>query len=345
MRTAALLPVLRAAEPGLALLVRSEAPAWLFTRRDPQVRCSAAPIDVGVLQASGLDLDLPGTLAAHEAFAGDWERHLEREARWLEASGAGLVVGDVPPLAFAAAERAGLPSLAIANFSWDWILEAYASEEPRFGVVAERYARAYAAAELLYRLPFHGEFPAFREIRDAPLLAHCARRSRAEVMACLDLDSDDERPLVLVSFGGFGSGEIGPARWDALGAYRFLGHGPAPRGIPAAWTALPREGAVEHEDLVAACDVVVGKPGYSTCAEVFAHGARFLHLPRTGFREVAVLESALAAHGCARSLPRADFFAGRWKRHLDAILALPKAEPAPARGARVLAQALLDRLG
>ncbi len=344
MRVAAVLRALRAREPELGLRVRSEAPPWLFTRRDGRAECSQARVDVGVLQERGLEVDLPGTLAAHETFVADWGRHLARETEWLRATGAQLVVGDVPPLAFAAAARAGLPSVAIANFSWDWILELYAGVEARFTPIVEQYARAYGEAEVLYRLPFYGEFPAFREIRDAPLLAHRSERGPKEVFAHVGLAVDDPRPVVLVSFGGFGSGEIETETWDDLRGYRFLGHGPAPPRFPGEWTSLPREAAIEHEDLVAACDVIVGKPGYSTCAEVLAHGARFLHLPRHHFREVPVLEAALASHDCARPMPRADFFEGRWQSHLDAITALPKAEPIPAPGAESLADTLLERL-
>jgi hypothetical protein len=98
--------------------------------------------------------------------------------------------------------------------------------------------------------------------------------------------------------------------------------------------------------VVAACDVVVGKPGYSTCAEVIAHRARFLHLPRSGFREVAPLEAGLASFACAAVLPREDFFAGRWRRHLDAIRARPRpASAPPADGAEVIAEALLGMAG
>jgi hypothetical protein len=344
VRVAAVLVALRARAPRLETWVRSDAPSWLFSRRDPQVRCSEACIDVGVLQAGALELDLPRTLAAHETFIGQWDASVEREAAWLADVGAELVVGDVPPLAFAAAARAGLPSVAIANFSWDWILDLYAGAEPRFVPIVEHYARAYGEAEVLYRLPFPGEFPAFREIRDAPLLAHRSARGPREVFAHVGLTLDDPRPVVLVSFGGFGSGEIETETWDDLRGYRFLGHGSAPPRFPGEWTSLPRDGAIEHEDLVAASDVLVGKPGYSTCAEVLAHGARFLHLPRSHFREVPVLETALAAHTCARPMPRADFFEGRWRSHLDAITALPKAEPIPAPGAETLADTLLERV-
>ena len=49
----------------------------------------------------------------------------EAEAAYLRGHGARLVVGDIPPLAFAAAAAAGIPSIAIGNFTWDWIYEGY----------------------------------------------------------------------------------------------------------------------------------------------------------------------------------------------------------------------------
>jgi hypothetical protein len=100
-----------------------------------------------------------------------------------------------------------------------------------------------------------------------------------------------------------------------------------------------------HEDLVHACDAVLGKPGYGSVAEALAHDARFLYLPRHDFREIPVLEEALARHGRARCMPREDFIAGRWRRHLDALFELPPPPSTLARdGAEVLAGHLLETL-
>jgi L-arabinokinase len=341
VRTGALLAALRErADGGVAFLVRSEAPPGLFACRAPGIACSAAPIDVGVLQRDALDVDLPGTLLAHEAFLAGWDAAVAREAAWLRETRADLVVGDVPPLAFAAAARAGLPSAAVANFSWDWILDGWAAHEPRWRPIAARYADAYGLAGRLFRLPLHGDLRAFRSVVDVPLLVNRSRADPARVRGQLGFAAHDPRPLVLVSFGGFGSGPVAAARWDDLAGHRFAGFAEAPAGFREPWCRVP--GSIAHEDVVAACDVVIGKPGYSTCAEVIAHRARFLHLPRTDFREVAPLEAGLASFACAEAMPREDFFAGRWRRHLDAILARPRREAAPpAHGAEVIADALL----
>lgn len=332
--------------------MRTEAPHWIFSERDRGFTCSAAPVDPGVIQTSSLDLDLPASLAAQEAFVAGWDEHVAREAAWLRECGADLVVGDVPPLAFAAAARAGLPSAAVANFSWEWIFGAWAEEEPRWAAIAARYAEAHARAELAFRLPFHGEgdFASFRRVDDVGLLVNRARRSRVVCRAALGVGADDPRRLVLVTFGGFGStpfdGREGdPA--DALSDYLFVSLEPgAPRDFPGEWIVLGRPSPIAHEELVAACDALIGKAGFGTVAEALAHDTRFLYLPRASFPEVPVLQHGLLRHGCARPMPRHDFEAGRWCAHLAALFARPAPHcQLPCNADGVIADALLDLLG
>jgi UDP:flavonoid glycosyltransferase YjiC (YdhE family) len=348
-RVAAVLRALRAAAGSrVRTHVRSAAPAWLFRERDPEAGHTPAPQDVGMLQTNGLDVDFEATLAAHRAHLAGFEDAAAREAEAIRSLDPALVVGDVPPLAFEAARRAGVPSRAIAIFSWDWILDAYSLEDRRWGEVAARYREAYARCERLFRLPLHGDLGAFPRYEDVPLLVNRARRGRAQVRAALGLPAQEPRRVVLVSFGGFGASDpgAGPAWAREDDRYVFVGFGPPPPGLRAPWIALPTPSPIPHEELVAACDAVIGKPGYGTCAEVIAHARRFLYVPRERFREIPVLVEGLAQLGRARALPRADFEAGRWAPHLDALFALPEPPPPPrADGDAVIARALLAALG
>ena len=214
-RTRALIAALRARlDRDLAIHVRSDAPHWIFTDRDADVTCSAAAVDPGVLQPNGLDLDLPRTLAAHEAFVAGWDERVAEEAAFVREQRATLVVGDVPPLAFAAARAAGVPAVAVANFSWDWIIAAWADREPRFGAIAAHYQRAYAEAETLFRLPLHGDLAAFASTVDVPFLVNRSKRDRTACRADLGLAAADSRRVVLVSFGGLGPGTVSVREHD-----------------------------------------------------------------------------------------------------------------------------------
>jgi L-arabinokinase len=339
--------------PALEIHVRTEAPHWIFTERSQRaagtIACSTAKVDEGVLQRGGLDLDLAGTLAAHESFVREWDRTLEREIAWIRDFRPSLVVGDLPPLAFAAAARTGVPSVGIANFSWDWILEAYTEREPRFRPIVTRYAEAYATVETLFRLPLAGAFDAFPNVVEAPLLVSHSTRTRDDCRAALGIPLADSRKLVLVSFGGFSGGSNTPHRDEDLSDYRFVGLGSEPdlpHSSRTEWLALPKPSPIPHEDLMRACDAILGKPGYGTVAEAIVHDTRFLFPPRIGFREVPVLESGLARYGCSLRMPREDFEAGRWLPHLTALFKLPRpTETLAPTGNTFIADALREQLG
>ncbi|MBI3552694.1 MAG: hypothetical protein HY077_09245 [Elusimicrobia bacterium] len=275
-----------------------------------------------MLQPNGLDIDLGGTLAAHEAFARGWDAAVEREASFIRRSGARLVVGDIPPLAFAAASRAGVLSVALANFSWDWILSLYAAREPRWKPIVALYRRSYSLAGALLRLPMHGDFPAFRKIEDIPLVVSRSPLGKRRAREILGLARGDRRSAVLLSFGGFGTGPLDLSSPDDLSAFVFVGFGPRPPGLRADWIEFPPRAPVPHVDIVAGCDAVIGKPGYGTFSEAVAHRCRTLRLPRRDFREVPRMTRWMKESGLSVEIRRADFYAGRWKRDLERLFAL-----------------------
>ncbi len=119
---------------------------------------------------------------------------------------ASLVVGDIPPLAFAAARIADVPAIALGNFTWDWIYDGYRDWTPGGGRFVEQIRAAYSAADLALRLPMHGGFEMFRNVFDLPFIARRTARDPQDVRRSLDLPADV--PLVLLSFGGYGLASI-----------------------------------------------------------------------------------------------------------------------------------------
>ncbi|KAJ3210024.1 hypothetical protein HDU67_005707 [Dinochytrium kinnereticum] len=66
-------------------------------------------------------------------------------------------------------------------------------------------------------------------------------------------------------------------------------------------------------DLIGAADCVAGKCGYSTCAEVVAHGVPFVYVPRPQFAEEAgLLSNLMRPFGCCVEMPQEKFYAGEW---------------------------------
>jgi L-arabinokinase len=100
-------------------------------------------------------------------------------------------------------------------------------------------------------------------------------------------------------------------------------------------------GAFRYEDLVAAADVVITKPGYGIIAECVSTRTAMLYTSRGVFREYDVLVDALPRVVRSRFINQADLLAGRWRSALEAVVAQPPpAERLAVDGADVAARRL-----
>ncbi len=69
----------------------------------------AWPFDMGVVQRDGLELDIDETRRRWIDFDAAFDARADAEARQLTEAGVEVALGDIPPLGFEAAARAGHP--------------------------------------------------------------------------------------------------------------------------------------------------------------------------------------------------------------------------------------------
>lgn len=334
---------------GSRIIVRTAAAAWLFERtvRVP-VTYLPGPCDTGMVQIDSLRLDERATAREAAAFYAAFDVRVADEARLLRANDVRLVIADTPPLACAAAAAAQVPSVVLGNFTWDWIYEGYgelfAAEAPQ---VLPAIREAYATASAGWRLPMHGGFAGIALLRDLPFVARHARHGRAEVFACLGLPAD--RPLALSSFGGYGVRDFDPSILDCLDTWTVVITGREPPGRePADGVVFIQESrlygsGLRYEDLVAAVDVVVTKPGYGIVSECVANGTAMLYTSRGRFVEYDVMVAEMPLVLRCRFIDQESLLAGQWRSALDELLrAAPPPERPPTNGADVAAAAILQ---
>jgi hypothetical protein len=346
-RTAEVLRAVRERAPGLPIVVCTTAPTFLFDGVAPPLEMRRVEPDFGLVQKDALAIDEAATAAAWLSFRHDLEGRVAREADWLQASGARLVLGDIPPLAFAAAARAGLDGLALGNFSWDWVYRHLSARQPGLEEAAEWAARAYGGAALLLKLPFAAGLEAFARVIELPLVARRPRREREQARGRLGLDG---RPAVLLSFGGVGLPGLDPAVLSGLAEYQLLLTGAALEGSnPANLRRLDgREleaAGLGYPDLVGAVDVVVTKPGYGIVSDCVAARTRLVYTDRGDFPEYPVLVGALPRFLPAAYVASADVRRGRLREALEAVRALPFPEAPRLDGAELAAREIVARLG
>jgi hypothetical protein len=360
---------LHALAPDVRVVVRTSAPRWLFdlTLTAP-VEWRPRECDTGIVQVDSLRLDLEATLARADAFHATLDDQADDEARFLREIGARLVVGDIPPLAFAAAAAAGLPSIAIGNFTWDWIYEGYEETAARVPRLVPALRAAYAHATEALRLPVGGGFAPFARVTDVPFVARRSRRDPRETRRRFDLPEDGR--LVLASFGGYGLKDIDLSRLAALEGWTVVTTSnvrarrrDAEAGSSAASSAAPDDTALlpstvrfvdekavyaagyRYEDLVAAVNVVATKPGYGIVAECIANGAAIIYTSRGRFVEYEVMVREMPRYLRCTFLSNEELYEGRWQRALDEVVAQPAPPENPrVDGADVVALALRDAI-
>jgi len=341
------LRAVRERDPRLPIAVRTSAPGYLFEGVvSPPLALRRVECDVGLVQKDALVIDEEGTVAAWREFVEGWDALVAREAAWLREADARLVLGDIPPLAFAAAGEAGLPSVGLSNFSWDWIYGHLAARLPALAEASARAREAYAEADLLLRLPFAGDLTAFRRIEDVPLVVRKPPVGKAEARGRLGLD---ERPAVLLSFGGLGLPGLQPAAFGSLAGYQLLltgraGDARGPSNLRRLDGDALAAAGLSYPDLVGAADVVVTKPGYGIVTDCIGAATRLVYTDRGDFPEYPVMVGEMPRYLPAVFASNDDVREGRLGPALEAVLAQPFPVPPRTDGAAVAAEKLLARL-
>ncbi len=340
-RSAAVLNALHALRPDVEHHVFTTVPRWFWDDSlDGPFELHEALTDVGLVQLSPTEEDPVATLRELAEI-----RPLARKAEPLAAEltrlGCQLAICDIAPLGLAAARLAAVPSVLVESFTWDWIYESYFEAEPGLREVATEMAEEFAGADArLQTEPVCRLAPG--SIVVPPVYRRC-RSDRATVRATLGID--DDRPLVLVTMGG--------SSWDFEGADLLNRASGVTFAVFAGTRELDRRGNVillpVHSpifvpDLIAASDVVVGKLGYSTVAEAWAGGCRYLYVPRPAFRESPFLAAFVREHLPCREVDPEAFAHGGWVESLEPLLAERRPAARTRNGAEAIASELSRRL-
>jgi hypothetical protein len=347
--------------PHEPVAVRTSAPKWLFdlTLTRP-VDFYTRECDTGVVQIDSLRLDEADTVRRASAFHDRLDALAADEADWLRSIGAHLAIGDIPPLACAAAHAAGLPAIALGNFTWDWIYDGYREWLAPGSDLIQKLGAAYALADTALRLPMHGGFTTMREVVDLPFIARRSTREPADTRAQLGLPGDQR--LALLSFGGYGLQRIELAAAGGLTGYTIVvtadvtanrranevpsdaGGSAFPPNVKLVDEQALYAGGLRYEDLVAAVDVVLTKPGYGIIAECVANDTAIVYTSRGHFVEYDVLVREMPRWLRCAFISNEDLLAGRWQQALDKTLALPTPpETIAVDGAERAARHILQR--
>ena len=188
--------------PGVTAILRTTVPASFFQNRltIPWTH-SFAQQDIGCIQDGPLTIDVDATWVAHQHFHETWNARLANEVAAMAAASPALFIADTPYLAIEAGSRAQIPTVALANFTWDLVLKEYChasdlSQQQLIQSIRETYAKATMAL----RITPAPTIDAFSNVIDIGPIASPSPPERNRLASALNLAPNEK--TVLVGFGG-----------------------------------------------------------------------------------------------------------------------------------------------
>ncbi len=270
--------------------------------------------DIGVVQVDSLGNDLPSTLKRWREFLAASDQWVRRGLQICREVKPGVIVSDIAPLAFPLARRAGIASVLVTTFTWDWILDFYKDGEMAFGEIADQLRGFYRQADCMVSTPFAYGLPSLRPAHTVSLIGKRAAMPKADIRKRLGLDS---RPAFLVSFGGCGINDVGRMELGRLDGYQFLFHGeqyPPGENI----VAVSDEDAT-HEELVAGSDAIISKPGYGICSACVLNRTPMFYTSRGRFAEYDLLSQEMQKYFPAVFVSQEELLGGGIGAYLGQI--------------------------
>ena len=300
--------------------------------------------DVGFRQRSALVHDVGATAEALSALVPFDDELVDGLALEVKRAECRAVLCDIAPLGIAVAERAGLPSVLVENFTWPWLYEPHFEEAPALVAISReledwfRRATVHVQTEPLC-------------LRDegtdlhVPPIGRRVRRSREDVRAAMGVAVN--APMVVLTMGGMPEDLPFLERLGVWPGITFVVTGVDRTGVEGNVHAFDNATRIYMPDLVHAADGVVAKLGYSTIAEVWREGRPMAYVTREDSRETEPVREWVQREMTGFEIPGRDFAGGAWIGRIPDLLALPSgARDGEVRegGADAVARVVLELL-
>lgn len=305
-QTAPVIETLRKRLPELRVTLRTTAPRFkLLERFGERVGIVPAATDVGMVQQDAQCIAWEASAQAYLEFHREWDRRVEAEAHELRELRADALLANVPYLALAGAQRAGIPSFALCSINWMDIYAHYFSVRPEAPTLLEQMRQAYASARAFLQPTPSMPMPQLSNRRVIGPICQRGRSRRAWFDERFGLRPDER--LVMVSLGGM---ELRPPveQWPVFPGVRLL--------VPATWCSSHPD-TVDFEtlglpyvDALWSCDALICKPGYGSFVEAACAGVPVLYLERPDWPEASYLVDWLETAGRCALLTQENWLAG-----------------------------------
>ncbi len=320
----------------------TEVPEWFFrSAMDFGYSYHRFASDVGLIQTSPFSEDLKATLDALKYARATQEQRLGYAVHRLRENNNQLVICDIAPDGIQAAKMAGLPSVLVENFTWDFIYAGYEAQEPALKEFSLYLREIFDSADVHIQTK-----PVCRVDENALQVEPVARNPKSSREAIRkQMQIPEDTPTILVTRGGIET--QGDEFWKLkkFKDIKFILPGTSDQ---IRWDEnliqLPHHSFFYLPDVVYASDAIIGKLGYSTVAEIYRAGLPYAYIPRDGFAETRPMADFVQAEMNALELSYTDFANGNWGDLPGRLVSLPRIERKAPNGADQIADIISKML-
>ncbi len=322
-------------DPNLQLEIYTQVPPWFFEESYPgNFQYHSLLTDIGLVQKTSLHENISDTLEALNQFYPLDDQLIDQLASQLQSAKCDLVLCDIAPIGILAAKHAGIPSILIENFTWDWIYEGYRHHQKEFKPHIAYLKKIFESVD--YHIQAHPvchideEYLAVNPISREPVTSPEKIRKKLHIPAGM--------PFVLITMGGIA--EKFPfleKLYKQQDIYFVIPGGAQTAQNKKNVILLAHKTGFYHPDLVHASDLVIGKLGYSTLAEVYYAGVTYGFVTREHFRESKELTRYVQKEMPSFSLNEDAFYQGDWAAFLSASLNKGRVQKDVVNGAQQIA--------
>jgi len=342
-RASAVMSATHETDPTIHFEIFTTIPRWFFEESlEGPYTYHCVETDVGLVQETPLYADLEKTVDRLSRFIPFKKSQISGLAEEIDRLRCGLVVCDIAPMGIAVAREAGVPSVLVENFTWDWVYQEYTVRHLSLKRHADYLGRLFDDAD------YHIRAQPFCSVGAADLtvlpVSRKARRPKEEVRQRLQIPIDAR--MALITMGGVPE-DYGPLKRLMLPENLYL---VIPGGGDVVETrdhliAMPHHSEFFHPDLINAADAVVGKVGYSTLAEVYHGGVPFGYIKRAHFRESEVLAAYIERYMTGIAIEEETFRKGGWMSNVYRLLEMPRIQRKGPNGATQIAEFVWGLMG
>lgn len=303
-------------------------------------KCS---MDVGLIQKDPITPDLNATCHAYAALHENFGERVAKESKKIKDWCPDLVISDIPYLPLAAAGRAGIPGIALASLTWDYIIDAYfdineAAPGKWYADACAAYGEAVLA--LLPTPAMKGD--CFLNKRHIPPIAALGKRC-STLRSVLGINKNDERPLIFCSLGGIAGAELPLSVMSRESDFHWL--------INSTCTLVSENihnlhncTNWQYRDVIASVDGIISKPGYGMSIEAAAHGLPFVFFRRGHFPDEPFIIDWLHRHTRTKEISSDEWSAGAFVQPLSELFSSPAPKAPLCNGAEVAVLAIKNIL-